>query len=87
MKRALWWSVTLLASLGVVGCPVYSDEDACYGDSDCGRGYTCDYQSGQCVGDEGRRCDEPSDCAINETCGRDNRCYPGSCYFHHCVAG
>jgi hypothetical protein len=88
MKRAVLWSLTLFLALCLPGCPIYPDDQGCFSDSDCGGGYTCDYPSGLCVQTEPvPECRRPEDCVANYTCGPDQECHPGSCYFHGCVAG
>lgn len=95
MKKKLFPVTTaaLLAfvSAAVTGCPVYDDEDGCYDDYDCSAGYYCDYPSGACLrdGDSTASCDQPSDCAANETCSKARICAEGDCHFASvgCVSG
>jgi hypothetical protein len=83
MKQALLWGLTLSAAFAVTGCPVFPDHNnACMSSSDCAPGYSCDLESGFCqlspTGGNGT-CSAPTDCGINETCGRDSQCHIGSC--------
>jgi len=83
MKQALLWGLTLSAAFAVTGCPVFPDHNnACMSSSDCAPGYACDLESGFChlspSGGNGT-CSQPTDCGINETCGRDSQCHIGSC--------
>ena len=88
MKRAVLWSLTLFVALCLPGCPIYPDDQGCFSDSDCGRGYVCDYPSGLCVQTQTTpECQRPEDCQANYTCGSDQQCHPGSCYFHGCAPG
>lgn len=93
MKKKLFpvrsCALLALVSATVSGCPVYDDDTAgCYDDYDCSVGYYCDYSSGACLS-ETASCDQPSDCAANETCSKSGICAEGDCHFASvgCVSG
>jgi hypothetical protein len=95
MKKKLFpvRTCALIALVGatVSGCPVYDDDaGGCYDDYDCSVGYYCDYPSGACLreGSSGS-CEQPSDCAANETCSKSGICAEGDCHFASvgCVQG
>lgn len=75
---------SVLATL-LAGCPIYDDYD-----DDC-RGWRCsggeDTGGSSATGILPGRCDVPSDCGLNETCGDDHRCHVGDCTLWGCSAG
>lgn len=87
MKRVVLSGAALLTAFVLPGCPIYPEERGCFSDADCHSGELC-HVNGYCVGtgSGGRggspslpQCDEPSDCKVNQTCGKDARCHVGSC--------
>jgi hypothetical protein len=95
MRRVLALTLAIPAALILAGCPVYPDDPDCFSDSECAPGFACHEPSGTCFPVNGSGgsgggpsgCDEPKDCGVNETCGKDGRCHIGSCSFHGCVKG
>src|SRR5258708_19923885 len=89
MRRAVVTAVFLCAVAALGGCPIYNHEDqGCYRDRDCAPDYLCDMRSGLCyVPGAGNSCLRPTDCVMNQTCGRTGQCLSGDCTFNGCVAG
>jgi len=88
MKRLVALFALVSVALVLPGCPIYGDEeDGCYDDYDCARGYSCERSTGYCVRESG--CESPSDCGGNETCSREGVCVVGDCTFPAigCVTG
>jgi hypothetical protein len=95
MKKVVLSGAALLTAFVLPGCPVYPEERGCFSHADCPSGYAC-HAAGYCVLVDGHagsgsvaQCDEPKDCRVNETCGRDGRCHVGDCTFQSigCVSG
>jgi hypothetical protein len=95
MKKVVLSGAALLTAFVLPGCPVYPEERGCFSHDDCPSGYAC-HAAGYCVLPDGHagsssvpQCDEPRDCRVNETCGRDRRCHVGDCTFQSigCVSG
>ena len=95
MKKVVLSGAALLTAFVLPGCPVYPEERGCFSHEDCPSGYAC-HAAGYCVLMDGHAgtgstplCDEPRDCRVNETCGRDRRCHVGDCTFQSigCVSG
>ena len=93
MKRVVLSVAALLTAFVLPGCPIYPEERGCFSHEDCPSGYAC-HAAGYCVlvdgnagSGSGPQCDEPKDCRVNETCGKDRRCHVGDCTFHGCVTG
>jgi hypothetical protein len=95
MKKVVLSGAALLTAFVLPGCPVYPEERGCFSHEDCPSGYAC-HAAGYCVLPGGQagtgfadRCDDPKDCRVNETCGRDGRCHVGDCTFQSigCVSG
>ena len=92
MKKSAFSAALLALGFLVPGCPVYDGSDiGCFDDFDCPYGYVCDGASALCVtpSSNGLSCNEPRDCASNETCSRSGTCKAGDCHFASvgCVKG
>lgn len=93
MKKSASWAAFVVIGFLIPGCPVYDAVDLrCFNDFDCPYGYVCDGATALCVSAPrggSRTCDEPDDCASNETCSRTGTCQAGDCHFASvgCVKG
>lgn len=91
MKKSAFPAALLVISAGLSGCPIYDQgEYGCVRDSDCASGYQCERETGSCYAEpESASCRRPSDCGVNETCGRSATCSIGDCHFNSvgCVQG
>ena len=83
--------ILLLSAFSLVGCPIYDhEEEGCFRREDCAPGYSCDRNTGECVGPGSTDgCTRPSDCGSNETCDKNGDCRLGDCSFADigCVDG
>ena len=93
MKKSAFPVALLLLGVVLSGCPIYqSDDNSCFGDSDCTDGYACDASTHSCVSEPSgtpAACRRPRDCGTNETCNRSGTCVSGDCHFSSvgCVYG
>lgn len=79
MKRlSLLGFVVALASV-FAGCPLYNEDDPGSSTGSTCTGPGCDDPN------PGPKCASPSDCGINETCGKDGFCHVGDCTIWGCV--
>ncbi|HVY49263.1 MAG TPA: hypothetical protein VHB21_25405 [Minicystis sp.] len=73
MKRLSLLGFLGLLAAGLYGCPIFDD----------GGPYHCDGSNCGSGGSAGM-CTTPSDCGVNETCGKDGQCHSGDCTFWGC---
>jgi hypothetical protein len=103
MKKIFWMTLIGLGSVGLFGCPIYSDSGGggtcgdcypntgCRSDYDCPNGQVCSQYNtcipGGTTTDAGATCTSPSQCPTGQTCGADDHCHPGDCSGSGCPAG
>jgi hypothetical protein len=88
MKRPVVTALLLCAVATLAGCPIYDhNDDGCRRSSDCGPGYSCNQDTGDCFQPNDNSCSKPSDCGVNQTCTKAGECVAGDCSFSSCVSG